>query len=105
MRGYKERSVGPTRNGQPIGGYSKIVMQNEVRFPANKKLQGALFYDVGNVWGKAGPVHLSDMRAGAGVGILYSTPLGLIRIDYGWKIHRRPGETPGQIHFTIGQTL
>jgi len=105
IRGYKERSVGPTRNGQPVGGYTRLVLQNEIRFPLYKKLQGAVFLDTGDVWGESAPIHFSDMRSGAGIGLLYSTPLGLVRVDYGWKIHPRPGEAPARIHFTLGQTL
>lgn len=105
IRGYKERSVGPKRNGQPIGGYTRLVLQNEIRFPVYKKLQGAVFLDTGDVWGESAPLHLSAMRSGAGIGLLYSTPLGLVRVDYGWKIRPRPGESPARIHFTLGQTL
>jgi outer membrane protein insertion porin family len=37
-----------------------------------------------------------------GLGLRYLTPIGPIRLDYGRKIHRLPGEAPGRLHLTIG---
>ena len=48
---------------------------------------------------------LNDLRASFGAGIRYGTPVGPLRIDYGQKIHRRPGESPGELHFNIGHTF
>jgi outer membrane protein insertion porin family len=63
-----------------------------------------LFYDTGNVWiGQA--VHLGDLRASYGAGIRYGTPIGPLRIDYGQKIQPLPGESPGELHFNIGNTF
>jgi outer membrane protein insertion porin family len=43
-----------------------------------------------------------SFRASYGMGIRYNTPVGPLRIDYGQKIHRRPGESPGELDFSIG---
>jgi outer membrane protein assembly factor BamA len=50
------------------------------------------------------------------MGIRYNTPVGPLRLDYGQKVHRRseaisqvngkfartPSESPGELHFSIG---
>jgi outer membrane protein assembly factor BamA len=30
------------------------------------------------------------------------TPLGPLALDWGFKLHRKPGEKPSEIHFNIG---
>ena len=60
-----------------------------------------LFSDAGNVWSDQS-IKLSDLRASYGMGIRYNTPVGPLRLDYGQKIHRRSGESPGELHFNIG---
>ncbi len=63
-----------------------------------------LFTDAGNVW-SGQEINISDLRASYGAGIRYGTPVGPLRIDYGQKVHRLPGESPGEIHFNIGNTF
>jgi len=104
LRGYGERSVGPQRNEKPVGGYSMFISQNEVRIKLYRQLQGAIFFDAGNVWEESA-VFRSNIRFGIGAGLRYNTPLGMVRIDYGFKVRPRAGESPSNIHLTLGQTL
>jgi outer membrane protein insertion porin family len=39
------------------------------------------------------------------MGIRYGTPVGPLRLDYGQKIDRQPGESPGEVHFSIGSAF
>jgi outer membrane protein insertion porin family len=63
-----------------------------------------LFTDAGNVWPKQ-EINLDDLRASYGVGFRYGTPIGPLRIDYGQKFRQQPGESPGELHFNIGNTF
>ena len=45
---------------------------------------------------------VTDVRSSAGLGLRIDTPIGPIRIEYGWKIDREPDETPGEFIFAIG---
>jgi outer membrane protein insertion porin family len=45
---------------------------------------------------------IPDLRKSVGLGVRYLTPIGPIRLDYGHKIQRLPGETAGRFHLTIG---
>lgn len=109
VRGYTQDSVGPSGvnpdgSVTPTGGDSMLLFNAEYRLNVTKGFGLALFSDAGNVW-NGQELHLYDLRASYGAGIRYGTPIGPIRIDYGQKIHRRPGESPGEIHFNIGHTF
>jgi len=75
-----------------------LVAQVEYRFPINQTIHGAVFYDLGNAWEGSG-LDLHDLKQGAGVGIRFNTPLGVIRIDYGI------GENGGEAYFSLGPTF
>jgi len=69
----------------------------ELRFPIFKPyLTGALFYDVGEFWDSAFDTGL--LRSGFGPGVRINTPLGPLRLDYGFSLKMSP-----QLHFSIGQ--
>lgn len=109
IRGYTQDSVGPSSigpDGQPIplGGASMAVFNAELRLNPSEGFGFVLFSDAGNVW-SGQEILLNDLRASYGAGIRYGTPVGPLRVDYGQKIHRRPGESPGELHFNIGHTF
>ena len=74
----------------------------EVIFPLIETFKGVIFYDRGNAWGEGENMSLSEMRQGAGVGLRFFSPLGPIRLEYGWKLDRRRDESKGQFHFSVG---
>jgi outer membrane protein insertion porin family len=39
---------------------------------------------------------------GVGAGIRFVTPLGPLALDWGFKLGRKTGEKPTEIHFNIG---
>ncbi len=106
LRGYLQDSVGPeviAPDGTvtPLGGASMAVFNTELRLSQTEGFGTVFFVDAGNVWADQSIV-LTDLRASYGMGIRYNTPVGPLRLDYGQKIHRRPGESPGELHFSIG---
>jgi outer membrane protein insertion porin family len=109
VRGYTQDSVGPSAKNPdgtitPTGGSSMVLFNAELRFMLSEGFGFVLFSDAGNVWVDQ-DIKLDDLRASYGAGIRYGTPIGPLRIDYGQKIHRRPGESPGELHFNIGHTF
>ncbi len=99
IRGYPYRDIGPKdENDEPIGGGVKAQANIEYIIPIVKELKGAVFFDTGNVWSSTDEFDLADLYSGVGVGIRLTTPMGLLRLDYGYGIDI--GE--GRIHFTIG---
>ena len=109
VRGFRQDAIGPSVVGSdgestPTGGSSMVVLNLELRVNPGEGFGYVLFCDAGNVW--AGQeIRLGDLRASYGAGIRYGTPIGPLRVDYGQKMHRLSGESPGELHFNIGNTF
>jgi len=104
VRGYGRSEIGPEDSqGNPVGGRVILLTNLEVRFPIYKKFGASLFWDMGNVWQHVSNVHPFRLRHGAGIGLRYNSPLGIIRVDAGLKVNRRQEKRIGEIYFTLGQ--
>jgi outer membrane translocation and assembly module TamA len=60
-----------------------------------------VFTDVGNVFADS-TIRLDSVHWGAGGGIRYLSPVGPLRFDIGYKIHRKPYESPYAYFLTFG---
>lgn len=81
-------------------GDSMMSANLEYRFPIAKILSGVLFADAGDAWMAADGS--KGLKLGAGLGLRFETPLGLLRLDYGMA--KNPGgELGGKTYFSIGQ--
>ena len=87
---------------EPVGGAALGVGSLEWRFPIYGAFGGGLFVDAGNVWASPGDLRLADVRWGAGLGVRVETPVGPIRLEYGWKLDREPGESRGELFLSLG---
>ena len=99
-----------TDTGYPKGGNGVVVLNSELRFNVLRAVQAVGFIDAGNVFPRASDLSLTDLRPAAGFGVLYTSPLGPIRVDLGFNLRPRelvPG-TPerGRVwHFLLGQAF
>ena len=89
-------------NGVGVGGTTELIANAEWRIPVASGFEVALFFDIGNVWAEPSNVNLSQLRSGAGLGLHYQTPVGPIRLEYGLKLDRKPGEDAGAFAFSVG---
>lgn len=106
IRGYQHGEVGPRdRFGNILGGDRGLFANVEILFPVLEmlRLNGVFFADAGNAWNVADTPFMQSVKAGAGLGIRWVSPVGPIRIEYGWKINPEKGETPGAVAFAMGQ--
>lgn len=103
LRGFPLDDVGPKVDGVPVGGEALLVTNLEARYRVWRSLSLMTFYDVGNVWEKASEFYQGKLRKNAGIGLRYATPVGALRVEYGWKIDRQDGESPGQFFLSIGE--
>jgi outer membrane protein insertion porin family len=103
VRGFGFDLLGPRNiNGQPIGGQGLLIANQEFRFPIYRQFRGIVFYDAGNVYLRFQDFDPSDVRHVLGAGLRYDMPLGPLRLEYGHKLDRRPGESAGEVFFAIG---
>jgi len=107
IRGYKERGVGP-RDARDknivVGGKALLVGNAEVTFPVFKRLiKGAVFYDVGNVTTQFSSLFSdSEYKQGVGVGVRVKTPIGPVKLDYGYPLNDNEGDKKeGQFYFSV----
>lgn len=102
IRGYKERHVGPKISGEPIGGDSMLIGNLEYTFPVMKNIKGAVFYDIGNVWSDIGDIG-KDFKSSVGLGVRVKTPIGPVKVDYGYGLDYDPGDKKGRFHFSMSR--
>jgi outer membrane protein insertion porin family len=107
VRGFAFEQLGPKDpvTGEPVGGESLFIVNEEYRFPLWRFLRGAVFFDAGNVTGSLSDFDPLDLRPTLGAGFRIDTPIGPFRVEYGWKLDREEGESPGELHITIGQAF
>jgi outer membrane protein insertion porin family len=101
------RDVGPKdpATGDVIGGLTMLNFNAEFIFPLvkNAGMKGVLFYDTGNTWESG--YHLDDMRKTAGLGIRWYSPIGPLRLEWGYVLDQKQGEAASRWEFTIGMMM
>jgi outer membrane protein insertion porin family len=103
LRGFNSREVGPTEDGEYIGGEKMAYANFEYIFPlaADMGIKGVLFFDVGNAWSDD-EAYFSDLRFDIGPGIRWLSPVGLLRFEWGYNLDPRDDEDTTVFNFTIG---
>ena len=96
--------------GFPQGGNGMAILNFETRAPYWKSLQFVWFVDAGNVFRYASDIRLDEMRVTSGVGFRYRSPIGPLRVDWGWKLSTRLQSTGGRersnvLHISLGQAF
>jgi len=103
VRGYKYGTISPTdEKGNFIGGEAYGLVSLELRQDIRKNLQLAVFYDSGNVFRRPQEFKLGGWYSSVGMGIRYLTPVGPLRLDYGYKLKSVPGQGRGRVHISFG---
>ena len=109
VRGYANNGqIGPENGGRVYD-----VLNVEFKFPLARErrrtiVQWAFFLDAGNSWESFDDIsarfgtHKTDLKAGAGFGIRFTTPAFPIRLDWGYGFNHRTGEQRSDIYFTLG---
>ncbi|MFA5354744.1 MAG: outer membrane protein assembly factor BamA [Thermodesulfovibrionales bacterium] len=106
VRGYEQDTLGPrAADGTPIGGNTFLMGNLELRFDLGKGIGLVTFLDAGNVWKDTRIPDVADLRYTTGLGLRYKTPVGPVRVDYGYKLNKEKGESVGELHFSLGQAF
>lgn len=114
VRGFQQDRLGTPEtfdsDGTPIGGHAEIILNAEVRLAVWQDLGVVGFLDVGNVFAVVGDFSFGDLRSGTGFGIRYKSPIGPIRVDFGFKLgelqtFNTTREKRFALHISIGQAF
>jgi outer membrane protein insertion porin family len=93
LRGFERDDLSPRdENGSEIGGNQFVQFNAELRFPLVPQagVYGVAFYDTGNIWADFEEVDIGDLRQSAGGGIRWLSPMGPVRLEYGWILDPQP---------------
>jgi translocation and assembly module TamA len=96
---HRARSV----DNVPLGGLSMLEGSVEMRHAIYKGLTGALFADFGDVSLRSFHPPIANLKFGFGPALMYTTPVGPLRVDLGFPLQKPRGDQAWQIYFSIGQ--
>ena len=106
VRGFEFESISPVdpESDDRIGGEKMMYYNVEYRFPLAKEqgVVGLVFFDAGNVFTKDESYTFTDIRTSVGGGIRWYSPMGPIRLEYGYNLDPLEGEPKGQWEFGVG---
>jgi outer membrane protein insertion porin family len=123
LRGFVPREVGPrvkqkTQTVDPetgkvissssdyefLGGDKEAFFNFEYVFPLIKDMgiKMVTFFDTGNAWG-SGEDFFSSMRYSVGTGIRWFSPMGPLRLEWGYNLDPKDGEPHSDFQFAIGR--
>ena len=82
----------------------------EARAPYWKNVQLVWFTDAGNIFKLASDLRLDELRLTSGVGFRYRSPIGPLRVDWGFKLSTQLLTTGGRersnvLHISLGQAF
>lgn len=129
VRGWNRQSLGPKEavfEGEqfqsfiPKGGRTMLAFSVEFRQDLPFLFKGfglATFLDGGNIWSGNIDIANEPIRLGTGLGVRYQSPIGPLRLDFGYKINPSDADrgiidgvkfqdaNRWAIHFSLGQAF
>lgn len=114
VRGYEERTISPLyddkdasegyEEGDEKGGNKSFFFNAEYLVPIHKEmgLLGLVFFDTGNAWDDDETIDF-DLYSSVGAGVRWYSPLGPLRLEYGYPLDEIDNERKGRVEFSVGQ--
>ncbi len=84
-----------------LDGKRRLVSNLEYRYLISDQIQLVLFADAGQIWDNG--FDMANFKTGFGPGIRINTPIGPIRLDYGFT--KEEGKWKSQFYFSLGQAF
>jgi len=109
LRGFERDDLSPQdKNGNEIGGNKFVQANAEIRFPLVPQagVYGVVFFDTGDIYAQDEDIELDKLRESAGVGIRWLSPMGPVRLEYGWILDPKPSDSaPGSWEFSMASAF
>jgi len=111
VRGFDKFDISGKRDGETKdrGGEKYVQFNAELtfQFTDKYKIAGVFFYDRGDVYRTSENIDLGDQFSSVGVGIRWNSPIGPLRVEYGWVVDgkdvKKSGD--GQFEFSVGASF
>jgi outer membrane protein insertion porin family len=108
VRVFEQGSLGvidPT--GAYIGGAKRLNLNAELYFPVpgtgtDRSLRVFAFTDAGNVWREGERIDAGSIRASAGLGLSWISPVGPLKLSWGTPLRSKPTDRIQRFQFQIG---
>ena len=108
VRAFEQGSLGvvdPT--GAYIGGSKRLNINTSLYFPVpgtgnDKTLRVFAFADAGNVWRDGENIEAKTLRASAGLGLSWISPVGPLQLSYGTPLRVQRNDRIQRFQFQIG---
>lgn len=110
IRGFRFAEISPRdpKTLDRIGGDKFFQINTEYRFPMPGLKQfgfmGLVFFDCGNVYGKSWAL-TPNVRTSVGGGFRWFSPMGPLRLEWGYNLNKKPWERQSAWEFTVGGTF
>ncbi len=93
--------------GAFIGGAKKLNLNSELYVPVpgtgnDKSLRLFAFADAGNVWTEHDRIDLQSLRASAGIGLSWTSPVGPFKLSWGVPLRAEPNDRIQRFQFQVG---
>jgi outer membrane protein insertion porin family len=112
IRGFRNFTISPKdpTTGGLTGGNKAWFANTEILFPLYEQLRmrGLVFFDIGNNLDESSSfqdLFSKRMYRSAGVGLRFMSPLGAIRVEWGFNLSPREGEKSQVLGFTAGSSF
>jgi outer membrane protein insertion porin family len=112
IRGFRNFTVSPKdkRTDTVRGGNKAWFVNGELLFPLYDpiRLRGVVFVDAGQAYDENDSfddIFRRTIKRSAGIGIRFNSPLGAIRLDWGFNLNREENERIQVLHFSAGTSF
>jgi len=119
VRGYSQRKITPLDDGNSaVYGDKEMFINLELTYPLHKKMgiYGTGFFDAGNAWKESEKLFDTPKRGGiasppfglyksVGAGILWYSPMGPLKIEYGYGLDNLYDSTNSKVEFNMGRSF
>ena len=106
IRGFPAVSISPRDpvTNEKIGGDKMWYANLAVQFPLLEQagLHGEVFTDFGNVYALEDNWDFGEFKKTAGIGFMWMSPMGPIRLAWGYNLDQQDGEDSSNWDFTMG---
>ena len=107
VRGLGFGDAGPKdpNTDDAIGGNTELVFNTEYIFPLypEMKLKGVVFFDAGKAYEDF--QNFGSLRYTTGLGFRWLSPMGPIRLEWGYNIKQESGESASKFEFAFGSVF
>jgi outer membrane protein insertion porin family len=109
VRGYETASLGPQdAAGNTTGGRQKIIGNAELFFPLpgakaqDTSVRLSVFLDAGEIYDEGTQPQFESFRYSTGLGLAWNSPVGPLKVSYGYPLNKKPGDRIQRFQFQVG---